>query len=446
MTSPEWYKAPVEWAWIDTCCIDMSSSSELLEAINSMLRYYRNTQFCVAHLVDVDNAGCEEDHRVTCPSSEQMLKQLDQSEWFQRGWTLQELIVPRSLVFVTATWKVIGWTSFRAYQGLMDRISVITGIPSRVLVNPDRLWSQSIAQQFSWASRRVTTKVEDRAYSLLGLLDVNMPLLYGEGHRAWRRLQEEVLKSTVDESIFAWYDAQPHPGTEVGVLCPSITAFETARYIRRRADFTRLPFVVTSQGLELRLQARTAWASSLDRHDPERVLIIPLNCMFDYVKVEGWRPCLLVLGRRRHCDHYVRLTCLNVTQAQDGYVTQSHIQWQQIEEETIYVHLFDACDTQKTKQYLPGDHDGMKNALGYLDHSAAVMIPRPLASRRIGRFADPVALDVHDGQVRNAPWTDCYGLRPDFRIDTPAILRTFSRREKTPEMIDMTDLPRLFEP
>ncbi|KAH7342580.1 heterokaryon incompatibility protein-domain-containing protein [Rhexocercosporidium sp. MPI-PUGE-AT-0058] len=176
-----------KYAWVDTCCIDKTNSSELSEAINSMFRWYQNAAACYAFLDDIK------------PGSD--LDRLGDSRWFARGWTLQELIAPSSVVFFDRSWTMIG-----SRATLTDVIGRRTGIPSDVLVDYQQtLGHYSLAQTMSWASKRETTRAEDRAYSLLGLFKVSMPMLYGEGgSRAFLRLQLEIIKSSVDHSIFAW--------------------------------------------------------------------------------------------------------------------------------------------------------------------------------------------------------------------------------------------------
>ena len=174
-----------EFVWIDTCCIDKRSSAELFEAINSMCSLYQGSSVCYAYLVDVDANNFDEDfHR---------------ARWWTRGWTLQELIAPAHVVFVDQHWQRIG-----TKEGMHAEISSCTGIKPRALRSLGYARATSIAERMSWASTRSTTRVEDRAYSLLGLFDVNLPLLYGEGMKAFIRLQEEIIKSSSDQSIFAW--------------------------------------------------------------------------------------------------------------------------------------------------------------------------------------------------------------------------------------------------
>ncbi|KAM5546026.1 hypothetical protein V8D89_000152 [Ganoderma adspersum] len=180
-----------QYIWIDSCCIDKTSSAELSEAINSMYAWYARAEICYAFLADVPPA---EDHRK--PRSD-----FRSSLWFTRGWTLQELIAPRDVLFLSGDWVPIG-----PKYALVDLIHDITGITEEALLHVEPLDGFSVAQRLSWAAGRETTRVEDQAYSLLGIFDINMPTLYGEGDRAFRRLQEEIMQRVPDQSLFAWGD------------------------------------------------------------------------------------------------------------------------------------------------------------------------------------------------------------------------------------------------
>ena len=177
------------YIWIDSCCIDKTSSEELSEAINSMFTWYRDASVCYSFLEDVSSG--------LSPRAD--LSGFRTSRWFTRGWTLQELIAPRNVIFLSLDWQIIG-----TKESLADVTESITGIPTAVLVHQTRLREVSVARRMSWASRRITTRVEDEAYSLMGIFDINMPTLYGEGSRAFLRLQEEILKRIPDGSLFAW--------------------------------------------------------------------------------------------------------------------------------------------------------------------------------------------------------------------------------------------------
>jgi hypothetical protein len=151
-----------------TCCIDKSSSSELSEAINSMYRWYKNAKFCYAYLSNARTSDTLEFSR---------------SRWFSRSWTLQELIAPLNVKFYGFKWLYLG--SKARHIALLSQI---TDIDALILAGNNPAIC-SISQRMSWASKRETTQAEDIAYCMMVLFDVNMPLLYGEGSKAFIRLQ-----------------------------------------------------------------------------------------------------------------------------------------------------------------------------------------------------------------------------------------------------------------
>ncbi|KAF5560725.1 beta transducin [Fusarium phyllophilum] len=174
----------ISHAWIDTCCIDKRSSAELSEAINSMFAWYQQSSVCYVYLSDLV---------FSCSLVDTVL--------LKRGWTLQELIAPSQVVFLDQNWNII-W--FRAPGSDLQFIKILeklTGIPSPVLEYKRDIATIPVAQRMSWAARRETTRVEDIAYCLLGIFDVNMPLLYGEGSKSFFRLQEEIVKNHDDLSL-----------------------------------------------------------------------------------------------------------------------------------------------------------------------------------------------------------------------------------------------------
>ena len=186
-----------EWLWVDTCCIDKTSSAELSEAVNSMYQWYASASVCYAYLHDV---CMEEDGSVSDTS-------FRRSRWFTRGWTLQELIAPKDVHFLSAEWRWLG--TKRMFAAFLD---LMTGIDCEVLTFEKPVTSVPVARRMSWAARRQTTRVEDEAYALMGIFEVNMPTIYGEGRRAFRRLQEEIMKSSADHTLFAWGPSLPFPG------------------------------------------------------------------------------------------------------------------------------------------------------------------------------------------------------------------------------------------
>ncbi|KAL8671142.1 MAG: hypothetical protein Q9168_004357 [Polycauliona sp. 1 TL-2023] len=234
-----------EYIWCDTCCIDKTNSTELSEAINSMYSWYKD-QLCYAYLADVHS----EDHS----SSEARDSAFSGSRWFTRDWTLQELIAPSSLIFFDAKWQSIGTRSER-----QDLIARRTNIDKRVLKGGDPLRC-SVANRMSWASKRQTTRVEDLAYCLLGLFEVNMPLIYGEKHKAFLRLQTEIMRVSEDHSLFAWKSPESVEGTDgCGLLAGSPVAFARSHCIVPSIPYQsnhqedRPPPSMTSRGVHILL-------------------------------------------------------------------------------------------------------------------------------------------------------------------------------------------------
>ena len=225
------------YVWIDTCCIDSSSSAELSEAINSMFNWYRKSKVCYVYLEDVDN-----------------VEGLKSARWFTRGWTLQELLAPAQIIFYSKNWQILGNKTELALA-----ISQITGInPNafRGLSTLDYIRNTSVAKRMSWASARETTKEEDIAYCLLGLFDVNMPLLYGEGEKAFLRLQEEIMKSSSDQSLLAWGlpSGDCSENSPRGILANHPRDFANSSNIVPTGEAEETsPFSMSNKGLRIRL-------------------------------------------------------------------------------------------------------------------------------------------------------------------------------------------------
>ena len=226
-----------QFAWIDSCCIDKTSSSELSESINSMFQWYKMAEACYVYMCDV-SSGLEWARHAVHGS------EFRRSKWWTRGWTLQELLAPSDLIFYDCAWSEIGTNAI-----LAPLISDITGIPSRCLGGD--FTEASVAQKMSWAAKRETTKLEDRAYSLLGIFNVNMPPLYGEGNKAFRRLQLEILKDSDDESLFAWTGTRSDG--PLGLLAESSASFAFSGNIVQSIVYNRSPYSMTNKGLRIEL-------------------------------------------------------------------------------------------------------------------------------------------------------------------------------------------------
>ncbi|KAF2191953.1 HET-domain-containing protein [Zopfia rhizophila CBS 207.26] len=233
----------LDYIWVDTCCIDKSSSAELSEAINSMYIWYKRAKCCYVYLEDV-------------PFDKRHLPAAFQrSRWFTRGWTLQELIAPSTVIFYASNWHPIG---SKTDPTLQDLILQTTGIDLEILSGGD-IRNVSIAKRMSWAAKRETTRPEDKAYSLLGLFDVNMPLLYGEGEkRAFIRLQKEIMEDSDDHSLFAWKSMEKNYGMSCqGLLATSPTPFIDGGNTISCPDWNATtPYSMTNKGLHIELSLR----------------------------------------------------------------------------------------------------------------------------------------------------------------------------------------------
>ena len=251
----------IEYAWVDTACIDKSSSAELTEAINSMFKWYALSTICYTYLSDVTKENFDDD--------------FPQSRWFSRGWTLQELLAPTELAFFDSEWQALG--SKQEHAILLNKI---TRIDVEALKDNKRheqgraapLGAFCVAKRMAWASKRETTREEDVAYSLLGIFSVNMPLLYGEGPKAFLRLQQEIIKNLDDDSILAWgfqedrlEDKKPSDWTQydrsrdwryenssTSILARSPMDFANCHGLQYNAESIS-PFIFTNLGLQIEL-------------------------------------------------------------------------------------------------------------------------------------------------------------------------------------------------
>ncbi|KAL9107300.1 MAG: hypothetical protein Q9227_007752 [Pyrenula ochraceoflavens] len=265
-----------KYGWVDTCCINKGNSSELIQSINSMYKWYAKSTICLAYLPDVSPTMTE----------------IGDSEWWQRGWTLQELIAPKALEFYNADWDYIG-----SKHELHQQIHQITGISPDVLngASPSEC---SIAQRMSWAANRITTHTEDRAYSLLGLFDVSLPMIYGEGSKAFLRLQEEIIRKSDDHSIFAWrHGFPPTPRARCGLFATSPSAFKACQDVVRAPAVLspKNEFSMTNQGLAIEL--------ALIPYSMQTYLAI-LNCG---QRNSPWKRLGILLEKLSSGSHYARV-------------------------------------------------------------------------------------------------------------------------------------------
>jgi hypothetical protein len=217
--------------WIDTCMIDKSNSQELQEAINSMFRWYQKAEKCYVYLADVE-------HSVLDAEGESAFRG---SRWFTRGWTLQELLAPKSVEFFSN-----GGINLGTKESLKHIVHEITNIPVQALSGND-LSEFSVNDRFSWAQKRSTTRGEDKSYCLLGIFGVYLPLIYGEGDEsALYRLREVVdskshsgrvqqQEEELRKNILKWLSA-PDPSTNYH-KAQKVRQAETGLWLLHHARF-----------------------------------------------------------------------------------------------------------------------------------------------------------------------------------------------------------------
>ncbi|KAG8816002.1 hypothetical protein FRC17_000502 [Serendipita sp. 399] len=222
------------YVWADTICINKESSSELDESIRSMYAWYRDSQICIVYLSETG-----------------LSSRLREDPWFTRGWTLQELLAPKRLAFYSKGWKQLtqndcikrslqqvtdGEKEDESEQLLWSYITKITEIDAEDLHN-FKPGLYDISKRMTWASKRKTTRLEDMAYCLIGLFDINLPIAYGEKEKAFYRLQVEILQNSDDMSLFDW---QGEASMYSSMLAASPACFSAS--VGLRADYSlRVP-------------------------------------------------------------------------------------------------------------------------------------------------------------------------------------------------------------
>ncbi|KAG0701553.1 heterokaryon incompatibility protein-domain-containing protein [Suillus ampliporus] len=229
----------VEFAWSDTCCIDKSSSAELDESIRSMFKWYRNSDVCIVHLAQSET-----------------VKDILDDEWTERGWTLQELLAPNHIKFFNKHWKPMTRhdndkdpDTGSATSDVLKTLTKATGVPQSEIrdFDPEAF---KVDERMKWAAKRKTTRVEDAAYSLMGIFDVSLQIAYGEGgDRAFGRLIEAIMLAG-DPSVLNWKgEAAESPNSHAIPRSPQCFVGD------RNLDLTyeRLEMTMTSLGLRVPL-------------------------------------------------------------------------------------------------------------------------------------------------------------------------------------------------
>ena len=210
----------LHYFWVDTCCIDQSDQNELSVAIYSMFRWYQKAVKCYVYLADV-YIGDRDDQSISAAKE----SALSRSEWFSRGWTLQELLAPEIVEFYTRDGVQLGDKS-----SLEEQIAKITEIP-RIVLRGRPLSDFTPEEIFSWVERRHTKKAEDKAYCLLGVFNVSMLLDYGEGEKlAFSRLYREIGNRVPGKCFFLMPSTMCYLSTMLA--CPSLVTISPATIAR----------------------------------------------------------------------------------------------------------------------------------------------------------------------------------------------------------------------
>ncbi|KAJ9133713.1 hypothetical protein NKR23_g10575 [Pleurostoma richardsiae] len=263
----------LQWLWVDTCCIDRSSSADLSEAVNAAWRWFAESAACYVYLSDCSATND--------PGSKDFLR----ARWFTRSWTLPELLAPRSITFFAENWTQIGVGSMQTDLGVLESVYHVTKIPRDVLTGTLRPWDFCISQRMSWASRRMCSRVEDLAYSLFGLFEVNLPVMYGEGRRAFIRLQEHIFhQHPDDDTVLAWCVGELSQRTlNIGGLWAESPADFAESGSIRPVERAKEPLKLTAEGmlLDLRPPVEIKYRETLHLYcddKPFHELIVCLNC------------------------------------------------------------------------------------------------------------------------------------------------------------------------
>ncbi|KAI1092425.1 heterokaryon incompatibility protein-domain-containing protein [Rostrohypoxylon terebratum] len=289
----------LKYVWIDTCCINKENSTELIEALNSMYRYYNEATICYAYLAGLDHY-C--DPRTSAEFADH--------EWFTRGWTLQELVAPREVEFYTDFWSIderdperniaqAGWVFLGRKSQLGPTLSRITGMDEYILLDPKKVHQASIAKRMSWAAGRSTSQPEDRAYSLMGIFGIHMPVIYGEGKQAFERLQGLIMMYSSDESIFAWRSDQSDKAQHrelVGLLAESPDMFKDSGHFTSIDWIPRSPFSKTSRGVEMTLPLHRIGTN---------LYVIALNCALGQYSVTAIGIYLVKTTNHHYNEEYL---------------------------------------------------------------------------------------------------------------------------------------------
>ncbi|KAJ8519460.1 hypothetical protein ONZ45_g3573 [Pleurotus djamor] len=230
------------YVWFDAVCIDKSNTMEMEETIHSMWKWYQNAYICIVHLSNTNlklpSYPANSSVSPTGPRrrGDSKRKQLKEDPWFRRGWTLPELLAPKRIKFYLGDWTKMdqrvgrrfdicrvqeeGFDFGAEYVQFLRLVADAATVPV-CAVKQFSLRTHSAPEVFHWISKRITTRPEDLSYCLMGMLDIHIPIIYGEGHEnAFYRLQSACLQSSPSRLIFHWF-GMPSPKNSMIAADPS---------------------------------------------------------------------------------------------------------------------------------------------------------------------------------------------------------------------------------
>ncbi|KAG4427318.1 hypothetical protein IFR05_017199, partial [Cadophora sp. M221] len=387
----------LQYFWVDTCCIDKSNAVEYQHAINSMFRWYRDATKCYVYLPDVSRRRSV----LADNTNESWESSFRRSEWFRRGWTLQELIAPASVDFFCKDKELLG-----NKVSLERHICNVTSIPARAL-RGSPLSDFSVAERMSWTECRETTYAEDKAYSLLGIFDVYMPLIYGEGKdRALARLREEIDKASRGSNR-----------EDFSITFSLSNAFDVEHFVARKDELSRIHKALRGDGSRRavvlqglggigKTQLSIAYAK---RHKDDYSAIFWLNIKDE----DSVKQSFAQLAKQISREHPLAIPVSNQETNQNlDEVVESVKAWLSLPNNTRWLMIYDNYDTPKLsgktdpaavdiRKFLPESYQG---SIIITTRSSEVRLGQSIQVRKLSDIRD--SLHFLDGHGKKEPLAD----------------------------------------
>jgi hypothetical protein len=355
-----------------------------------MYRYYEEATKCLVYLNDFEGSSKpydenesselhDENESSKSHDEKESLESYDFSkvEWFTRGWTLQELIAPKKVIFYNKDWKKFGK---RSEDSVAKAICKVTKIPIEVLNGGKPHYKYSVAQIMSWAANRKTTRGEDMSYSLFGLFDVNLTPIYGEGARkAFLRLQEAIMSSTNDMSLFAWKSTDTKEEFR-GALARSPKEFGHAGELFHKRFLGPNPeFSMTNRGLKIK---------PLLSKRPDGTYFLPLNCAD--TKEDSEQSLGIILYKQRENDELYRYKPENLSFFDRTIFTHDYEFWLKQSDTPIYIVRDERHLKATSRKRSPSEFSREEDLRGYStprraahDQMVSLSTQKSISKRRV---------------------------------------------------------------